>query len=260
MKEVVREGISHVLLDIEGTTCPVTYVAEILFPYASANLAPYLKTHQEDASVRALIQELEIFWQQDKDQQARDLFSSYRQSGEKGVEGILPYLMLLIQSDRKVTPLKDLQGKIWAEGYAKGELMGPIFDDVPPSLRDWQQQGAVLAVYSSGSIDAQQLIYKYSNHGDLRPLFNHWFDTHTGSKHEPRSYTRIAELMGCEPAALLFISDSHSELDAAGKGGLQIVCSNRERNADEASEPYATIHNFQQISLRIRHDKLPGNE
>jgi len=260
MKEVVREGISHVLLDIEGTTCPITFVAEILFPYASANLAPYLKTHQEDASVRALIQELEIFWQQDKDQQARDLFSSYRQSGEKGVEGIVPYLMLLIQSDRKVTPLKDLQGKIWAEGYAKGELMGPIFDDVPPSLRDWQQQGAVLAVYSSGSIDAQQLIYKYSNHGDLRPLFNHWFDTHTGSKHEPRSYTRIAELMGCEPAALLFISDSHSELDAAGQGGLQIVCSKRERNADEASEPYATIHNFQQISLRIRHDKLPGNE
>jgi enolase-phosphatase E1 len=260
MKKVVREGISHVLLDIEGTTCPVTFVAEILFPYASANLAPYLKTHQEDVSVRALIQELEIFWQQDKDQQARDLFSSYRQSGERGAEGILAYLKLLIQSDRKVTPLKDLQGKIWAEGYAKGDLIGPIFDDVPPSLRHWQQQGAVLAVYSSGSITAQQLIYKYSNHGDLRPLFNHWFDTHTGSKHDPRSYTRIAELMGCEPAAILFVSDSHSELDAAGQGGLQIVCSNRERNAGEAPDPYSTIHNFQQINPRIRPEKPPGDQ
>jgi enolase-phosphatase E1 len=251
MNKVLRTGISHVLLDIEGTTCPVTFVAEILFPYASANLAHYLKMHQEEASVRALIQELEILWQQDTDEEARDLLTNDRKSGEGGVEGIVPYLMLLIQCDRKVTPLKDLQGKIWAEGYARGELVGPIFDDVPPILRHWQQQGAVLAVYSSGSIPAQQLIYKHSNHGDLRPLFSHWFDTHTGSKQDPRSYTLIAELMGCEPEAILFVSDSPTELHAAGQGGLQVVCVNRETNAAEDDESDPTISSFHQINLKM---------
>ena len=259
MNKVFCEGISHVLLDIEGTTCPVTFVAEILFPYASANLDPYLKKHQQDASVRALIQELEIHWQQDTDQEARNLLSNYHQSGEKGVEGILPYLRFLVRCDRKVTPLKDLQGKIWAEGYAKGELVGPIFDDVPPSLGHWQQQGAVLAVYSSGSITAQQLIYQHSNYGDLRPLFSHWFDTHIGSKQDPSSYTRIAEMMGCEPNVILFISDSHTELQAASQSGLEVVCSHRETGAAEASEGYPTISNFHQIGLKIHSEQLPSN-
>ena len=257
MDKVLWEGIRHVLLDIEGTTCPITFVAEILFPYAGANLAPYLKMNQEEASIKALMQELEILWQQDTDQEARDLLSRYRQSSENGVEGILPYLKLLIRCDRKVTPLKDLQGKIWAEGYARGELVGPIFDDVPTCLRSWQQQGAILAVYSSGSIAAQQLIYQHSNHGDLRCLFSHWFDTHTGAKQDPHSYTLIAEVMGCEPKSILFISDSPTELKAASQSGLQVVCSDRETGAAEASEAYRTITNFHQIDLTIRREERP---
>jgi enolase-phosphatase E1 len=256
MNKILWEGVSHVLLDIEGTTCPVSYVAETLFPYASANLAPYLEAHQQEAKIRALIQELETLWQQDTDQEARDLLSHSRQSAEqKSVGGILPYLQLLIRCDRKVTPLKDLQGKIWAEGYARGELVGPLFDDVPTSLRRWQQEGMVLAVYSSGSIAAQQLIYQHSNNGDLRSLFSHWFDTHTGSKHEPSSYTLIAELMGCAPQTILFVSDSHSELQAASQSGLQVVCSLRETGGSEKTKIYPTIQDFNQISLRLPHDQ-----
>ena len=252
MKKDLWEGISHVLLDIEGTTCPVSYVAEILFPYASANLAPYLESHQEEASIRALIQELETLWQQDTDQEARALLIRTRQSGERDGAGILAYLMFLIRCDRKVTPLKDLQGRIWAEGYARGELVGPIFDDVPTSLKYWQQQGAVLGVYSSGSIAAQQLIYQHSIHGDLRHLFSHWFDTHTGSKQDPHSYSLIAKVMECEPKAILFISDSPTELEAAIQSGLQVVCSQRETGADEASKTYPTIHTFHQIKLKVK--------
>ena len=256
MNKVLWEGVSHVLLDIEGTTCPISYVAETLFPYASANLAPYLEAHQQEAKIRALIQELETLWQQDTDQEARDLLSNSRQSAEQsGVEGILPYLQFLIRCDRKVTPLKDLQGKIWAEGYARGELVGPLFEDVPTSLRRWQQEGVVLAVYSSGSIAAQQLIYQHSNNGDLRSLFSHWFDTHTGSKHEPSSYTLIAELMGCAPQAILFVSDSHSELQAASQSGLQVVCSHRETGPSEKSKIYPTIQDFNQISLKLPPDQ-----
>jgi enolase-phosphatase E1 len=203
-----------------------------------------------------LIQELETLWQQDTDQEARDLLKLSRQSAEqRSVGGILPYLQFLIRCDRKVTPLKDLQGKIWAEGYARGELVGPLFEDVPTSLRRWQQEGVVLAVYSSGSIAAQQLIYQHSNNGDLRSLFSHWFDTHTGSKHEPSSYTLIAELMGCAPQAILFVSDSHSELQAASQSGLQVVCSHRETDASEKSKIYPTIQDFNQISLKLPPDQ-----
>jgi len=252
MNKILWEGVSHVLLDIEGTTCPVSYVAETLFPYASANLAPYLEIHQHEANIRALIQELETLWQQDSDQEARDLLSHSRQSAEqRSARGILPYLKFLIRCDRKVTPLKDLQGKIWGEGYARGELVGPLFEDVPTSLRQWQQEGLVLAVYSSGSIAAQQLIYQHSNHGDLRSLFSYWFDTHTGSKHDPSSYTLIAELMGCTPQAILFVSDSHSELQAANQSGLKVVCSHRETFASEKSTAYPTIQDFNQISLKL---------
>jgi enolase-phosphatase E1 len=257
MNQILWEGISHILLDIEGTTCPVSYVAETLFPYASANLAPYLETHQQEATIRALIHELETLWQQDTDQEAKDLLSRSRQSAEQSsVRGILPYLKFLIRCDRKLTPLKDLQGKIWAEGYAKGELVGPLFEDVPTSLRRWQQGGMILAVYSSGSIAAQQLIYQHSNHGDLRFLFSHWFDTHTGSKHDPSSYTLIAEMMGCAPQAILFVSDSHSELQAASLSGLQVVCSHRETVEFEKREPYPTIQDFNQIRLKLPPEPL----
>ena len=256
MNQIRWEGVSHVLLDIEGTTCPVSYVAETLFPYASANLAHYLETHQQEANIRALIQELETLWMQDSDQEARDLLSLSRQSAEQSdAGGILPYLKFLIRRDRKVTPLKDLQGKIWADGYARGELVGPLFDDVPTSLRSWQQEGLVLAVYSSGSVAAQQLIYQHSNHGDLRSLFSHWFDTHTGSKHDPSSYTLIAEMMGCDPQAILFVSDSHSELRAANQSGLQVVCSQRETDQVEGLKSYPAIDDFHQIHLKLQHEK-----
>ena len=256
MDMILWEGISHLLLDIEGTTCPVSYVTETLFPYASANLAPYLETHQHEANIRALIQELETLWQQDTDQEAKDLLGLSRQSAElSGVGGILPYLTFLIRRDRKVTPLKDLQGKIWADGYARGELVGPLFDDVPTSLRRWQQEGLVLAVYSSGSIAAQQLIYQYSNHGDLRFLFSHWFDTHTGSKHDPSSYTLIAETMGCAPQAILFVSDSDSELQAASQSGLEVVCSQRESDKLNGLNTYPSINTFHQIQIKLQHEQ-----
>ena len=254
MNKIQWEGVSHVLLDIEGTTCPVSYVTETLFPYASANLAPYLETRQQEADIQALIQELETLWRQDTDQEARDLLGRSRESAElSGVGEILPYLNFLIRRDRKVTPLKDLQGKIWADGYARGELIGPLFDDVPTSLRRWQQQGLVLAVYSSGSIAAQQLIYQHSNHGDLRSMFSHWFDTHTGSKHDPSSYSLIAELMECAPQAILFVSDLHSELEAASQSGLQVVCSQRESNKMKDLKSYPAIDNFHQIKLKLQH-------
>ena len=174
---------------------------------------------------------------------------------------IEPYLQWLMASDRKLTPLKELQGMVWAEGYARGELVGDLFAEVPGVLRDWQQQGLVLGVYSSGSIAAQKLLYGHSRGGDLCPLFSHWFDTHSGGKHEINSYKRICAAMHVEPKQVLFISDSDAELQAAAGAHLQVVLSNRDNNlapeqtpipnhtTPDESETYRSISNLNQLQL-----------
>jgi enolase-phosphatase E1 len=243
--------ISHLLLDIEGTTCPVSFVAEVLFPYARNKLEHYLQHHQHEAGVASLIEQLEQQWQQDPDPQAAQLLRNRNTTSPFAIpaKAVLPYLYFLIDNDRKLTALKDLQGKIWAEGYSRAELRGPIFADVPAALRQWKNSGLVLAVYSSGSIPAQQLIYGYSNAGDLRPLFQHWFDTHTGPKDSAESYRSISKRMASDPATILFISDSLKELEAADRAGLQVLFSDREGNPQRASGGYPSTSQFNAIQL-----------
>jgi enolase-phosphatase E1 len=234
----MTQTISHVLLDIEGTTCPVSFVSGTLFPYAARELGPYLERHHHNEIVQSHVLAVIEAWRQESDPQARELWNQARErvSDEAGASAtnqfrgsaIEPYLQWLIAADRKFTPLKELQGMVWAEGYARGELVGDLFEEVPDILRDWHQQGLVLAVYSSGSIAAQKLLYGHSQAGDLGPLFSHWFDTHSGGKHEVDSYKRICATMGVEPQQVLFISDSEAELQAAATAQLQVVLSDRD--------------------------------
>ncbi len=247
----MNEPISHILLDIEGTTCPVSFVSGTLFPYAARELGPYLERHRDDAEVRTLVDAVIEGWQQDPEPQAQQLLKDARQQasqreGSKSAERstprldselIAPYLQWLIAVDRKFTPLKELQGMVWQEGYARGELIGTLFDEVPDALRQWHRQGLVLGVYSSGSVAAQKLLYGHSQAGDLRPLFSHWFDTHIGSKHDFKSYKRICEAMGTKPQQVLFVSDSEEELQAASAAKLQLAYSNREDHPVQGQEP-----------------------
>ena len=236
----MTEQISHVLLDIEGTTCPLSFVSGTLFPYAARELGLYLERHHQDGTVQMHCQAVIEAWQQDSDPQARQLWNQAQTCDSVEVGGITvrpwhgsdiePYLQWLIASDRKLTPLKELQGMVWAEGYARGELVGDLFEEVPGVLQEWQQQGLVLGVYSSGSITAQKLLYGHSQAGDLCPLFSHWFDTHSGSKHEIDSYKRICAAMDVEPQHVLFISDSMAELQAAAAADLQVVLSDRDNS------------------------------
>ena len=236
----MTEQISHVLLDIEGTTCPLSFVSGTLFPYAARELGLYLERHHQDGTVQMHCQAVIEAWQQDSDPQARQLWNQAQTCDSVEVGGITvrpwhgsdiePYLQWLIASDRKLTPLKELQGMVWAEGYARGELVGDLFEEVPGVLQEWQQQGLVLGVYSSGSIAAQKLLYGHSQAGDLCPLFSHWFDTHSGGKHEIDSYKRICAAMDVEPQHVLFISDSMAELQAAAAADLQVVLSDRDNS------------------------------
>ena len=237
-------GISHLLLDIEGTTCPVSYVAEVLFPYAATRLAAYLEAHQHDPELQPLLRDVQQAWGQDNDPDAAAL----RQ--RQPPVGLAAYLGLLIQQDRKLTALKDLQGMIWAAGYASGELVTPLYADVPAALRRWHQAGVQLAVYSSGSVAAQQLLYGHSQAGDLRGLFGHWFDTRTGAKQDADSYQQIAHALGSPAAAVLFISDSLEECQAAAAAGMAVRFSDRPGNPHRQPGPFERIDNYADLHLQ----------
>jgi enolase-phosphatase E1 len=240
--QVLRRSVSHVLLDIEGTTCPVSFVSGTLFPYAAAKLETFLREHAEDPKVQQLNNEVAAAWRNDPDPAAQALRQETSAS-------LLGYLQWLIQHDRKLTPLKDLQGLLWAEGYRNGELEGPLYDDVPAALSRWHAAGLGIAVYSSGSVAAQKLIYGHSNAGDLRPLFNHWFDTRIGPKRAASSYETIADQLQAEPGQVLFISDSAKECQAAAAAGMQVLFSDREGNPERDPGPFEMITSFEYLEL-----------
>jgi enolase-phosphatase E1 len=240
--------IRHILLDIEGTTCPVSFVSETLFPYAREHLQAFLQGHQDDPAVQELVRQVTQAWRADPDPEATALLQ-FAPANSTGSSPVVPYLHWLMQQDRKLTALKDLQGMIWEEGYRCGALQGPIYPDVPSALRRWRDAGLGLAVYSSGSINAQKLIYGHSNAGDLRRLFQHWFDTRSGSKLEPGSYTHIAAVLNCEPGAVLFISDSIAELQAASLANMTVLLCNRDglANTQMDSTQLARIESFKDL-------------
>ena len=239
-------GISHVLLDIEGTTCPVSFVAGILFPYARDQLGSYLKEHGREPKVLKLLEEVLQSWREDVSEGAQTLLKTYggpEAVGDEQIPALEAYLQLLIRCDRKVTALKELQGMIWRQGYSEGHLRAPLFEDVPEALRRWKRQGLVLAVYSSGSVEAQKLLYQHSNDGDLASLFTHWFDTRIGPKKQPGSYNQVAAAMGCRPEGILFVSDSREELEAAANAGVQGIFSHRPGNPEHDAGSFRAISN-----------------
>jgi enolase-phosphatase E1 len=233
--------ISHILLDIEGTTCPVSFVAETLFPYARAALPVFLREHGEQQPVVSLIREL---------QQSREM--DVAAHPDVAAMELAAYGQWLIDHDRKVAPLKELQGLIWEEGYRRGDLRAPLFEEVADTLRQWHQQEMVLGVYSSGSVKAQKLLYRYSGDGDLTPLFSHWFDTRTGNKKEASSYRRIAATMNTSPEDVLFVSDAKRELLAAAAVGMKTIFSDREGNPERQAGGFARLERLDELSLETK--------
>lgn len=235
-------GVRWILLDIEGTTCPVSFVAETLFPYASSHLEGLIASSSDNPDVQALLQEVEQAWADDADPAARELRIQHKDS--RPDVGWAAYLQWLIRSDRKLPALKELQGMVWQQGYATGDLQAPLFADVPQALKRWHAAGIGLAVYSSGSVAAQKLLYGHTAEGDLRPLFQHWFDTRTGPKCETDSYVQIISQLGSPPDTVLFISDAKAELQAAQEAGLHVSFSLRPGNPEQDPGPFPVIHDY----------------
>jgi enolase-phosphatase E1 len=220
-----------ILLDIEGTTTPITFVYDVLFPFARA----HAREHLDDEAQHALKLE-------------------YDTDIAKGLtpppwsSGAIHYVLWLMDQDRKSTALKNLQGKIWQEGYRRGDLQGSVFPDVPPALERWHKAGIDVRIYSSGSILAQQLIFSTTPYGDLTRFLNGYFDTTTGPKAEPSSYAAIAKAFELAPSTILFISDVVRELDAASAAGLQILLSLRPGNPPPPSSAYPSASSFTDVA------------
>ena len=244
--------ISHILLDIEGTTCPVSFVAETLFPYAQLALKDFLERHKDDPSISRLINNAEDEWMQDQDKQSTALRHSSEKIQQAKHLKIESYLQLLIASDKKSTALKDIQGKVWKEGYTTGKISSELFEDAYKGLKKWHKQGFTLGIYSSGSVEAQRLLYKYTSKGDIENLFSHWFDTHIGNKKEQRSYTAIASSMACKPQNILFISDNSDECDAAKGAGLFTLYSLREGNPQQEPRDHPIIINLGDVDQWLK--------
>ncbi|MFE4753452.1 acireductone synthase [Streptomyces mirabilis] len=204
----LRFDVDAVVLDIEGTTSATGFVVDVLYPYSRSRFGALLSERSGDPAVaRATAQVRELIAEPDADA-ARV---------EKALNGWL-------DEDRKATPLKTLQGIIWSEGFARGDLVSHFYEDVVPALRAWHAAGVRLQVYSSGSVAAQRAWFRSSPEGDLLPLVEGLYDTeNAGPKQEPASYEAIAAALGTAPDRLLFLSDRPGELDAARAAGWRTV-------------------------------------
>lgn len=243
-------GIRAVLLDIEGTTTPVSFVYGILFPFARERIRRYLEqAPASDDELLAAVARL-------RDEHEADVAAGHapppwseHPPGAK-LASVVAYVHWLMDRDRKSPALKLLQGKVWERGYAAGELKGEVFPDVPSALERWTRGGVSVGIFSSGSVLAQKLLFARSTAGDLTGFLRWHFDTGVGPKTDPASYGRIADATGVPAGRILFVSDVEQELDAARAAGLQTALCVRP-GAASPSDParHVIIQTFDEIAV-----------
>jgi len=225
--------IKAIVTDIEGTTSSIRFVHDVLFPYARQHISEFVHTHAEDPEVATQLNEVRL-----------------ETGKELDVDGIVKQLIAWIDEDKKITPLKALQGMIWEEGYHKGELAGHLYDDAIEYLRKWHDMNIKLYVFSSGSVQAQKLLFGHSKAGDLTQLFSGFFDTRIGNKRETASYRKILQEIHLPGNEVLFLSDIIEELDAAKQAGMKTVLLAREGGPTN-NAAHAQAHDFTQINLEM---------
>ena len=230
--------IKAIVTDIEGTTSSIDFVHNTLFPYARKHLVDFVRANAAHPEVREQLEAIE------------------RELGEAhlSLDEALAHLMEWMDEDRKLTPLKALQGMLWEVGYRQGDFSGHVYVDAAAYLRAWHEQGLRLYVYSSGSVQAQKLLFAHSGVGDLTGLFAGYFDTAIGGKREPASYTLIAEALELPAQDILFLSDIPAELVAAKAAGLQAI--GLARHAQPMSMDAAAFEwcrDFADVDALLRH-------
>jgi enolase-phosphatase E1 len=223
------DDVRAILLDIEGTTTPIAFVHDVLFSYAREHVRQFLNDDSAAEDIALL-----------REEHAIDV-----KEGRNPPPLTAAYVEWLITLDRTSTGLKSLQGKIWRQGYESGSLKSQVFDDVAPAFQRWHERGLRISIFSSGSVLAQQLLFAYTEVGDLTRFIDGYFDTRVGKKVEVESYRKIAEAIGLEPEQILFISDVTGELEAASQAAMKTIMSIRPGN--EPQSQYPSIRSFDEI-------------
>ncbi len=224
--------IKAIVTDIEGTTSSLSFVKDVLFPYARAHLPDYVRDHQQQPEV------------------AQILSAVSRECGRNlSIDESIAQLIDWIDRDQKITPLKSLQGLIWEAGYRQGDYLGHIYADAVEALHKWKKRGIELYVYSSGSVFAQKLLFAHTEYGDLTVLFSGYFDTRIGGKKEVGSYQSITEEVDLPASQILFLSDIKEELDAAHQAGLHTCWLVREQLVSALKAGHYQAKSFAEIDL-----------
>lgn len=224
--------IKAIVTDIEGTTSSLSFVKEVLFPYARERMKEFVRDQGRDPQVARLLDDVR-----------------HLAAPELTDEQVAEVLIHWIDEDRKVTPLKALQGLIWEAGYLSADFKGHVYEDAVRNLRRWKAEGVRLYVYSSGSVYAQKLLFRHTEFGDLTPLFSDYFDTTVGAKQDPAAYQSIAASIGIGPDEILFLSDVKGELDAARLVGMRTFWLVRQGSIDPHAE-HRQVASFDEITIR----------
>lgn len=226
--------ISYILTDIEGTTSSVDFVHKVLFPYSDERLPAFIQKYASNPEVTSCLEE------------AR---RTMREEGKEhsNLDDVIAEMLHWIETDRKHTSLKKLQGMIWKEGYENNTIKGHVYPDVPGALKHWKEQGLQMGVFSSGSVEAQKLLFTHSEYGNLAHYFSHHFDTETGPKKDKKSYESISRKLNLSPSNILFLSDTEEELDAARMSGYNTI--QLLRQGTTASERHKHAKDFSDVSI-----------
>jgi enolase-phosphatase E1 len=199
--------IRAVLCDIEGTTTSLSFVHDVLFPLSSEKMHSFIDDNWTSPDFQPILDQLKT--------QIPD--------GDPSASAIAGLLQTWIDADKKEGTLKQIQGRIWKDAFESGKIRAHIYPDVPEKWTEWKGQGLKIYIFSSGSVEAQQLLFRYSEAGDLTRYIDGYFDTTTGPKKESASYIKIANMVKIDPTEILFLSDVLAELDAAREAGMKTV-------------------------------------
>lgn len=240
-----------IILDIEGTTTPISFVADVLFPYARDNVRKHLMSTYDTEETK---DDIKLLRAQVQDDLEKGVLGSVPippddAGKEELIDSLVKNVEAMIKADRKITALKQLQGHIWRTGFENNELQGVVFDDVPEALKKWDANGIKVYIYSSGSREAQRLLFGNTEYGDLRKFLCGFFDTTIGNKREARSYFEISQSVGVDkPSQILFVTDVYQEAVAAKSSGLEVLISIRPGNAPLPEDHgFETIRSFDEI-------------
>ncbi|XP_029406152.2 enolase-phosphatase E1 isoform X1 [Bactrocera dorsalis] len=241
--------VKLILSDIEGTTTSISFVKDVLFPYAKTHSKAFLEESWNNPETQSIVQDLR------KLSEYKDYLGPVDEQPTASPGNVASFVNFLIEKDLKVGPLKTLQGLVWAKGYANGNIKGHIYADVLPAFKRWHEAGLRLAIYSSGSVKAQQLLFGQSEMGNLLPYVSGHYDTAVGHKQEKESYVNIAKDLDLPAEDILFLTDVVKEAEAARDAGMQVALLNRPGNApltDDDKTAFTFVDNFNNLKINLK--------